>query len=90
MQPISSEGYHHVVNVWTVGQLRRALADLADDTPLAGSIPQSLGPRPCDSLEDDDWILAGLEVGPPGEPPVLQLDRPTGRYVHIHREEEGE
>ncbi|WP_327309717.1 DUF6225 family protein (plasmid) [Streptomyces sp. NBC_01298] len=90
---IDSEGYHHRVAAWTVGQLRAALAGLPDDTLVAASIPHSLGPRPNDpaGAEDSDWVVTDLEEAPSAsEPLVLVLDRPTGRYVFIHREEEGE
>ncbi|MFE4304827.1 DUF6225 family protein [Streptomyces sp. NPDC056891] len=90
---ISSEGYHHTVAAWTVGQLRKALAGLPDEAVVTASIPQSLGPRPNDpaGAEDFDWVLTDVEEAPStSEPCMFVLDRPTGRYVFIHRQEEGE
>ncbi|MFE8940986.1 DUF6225 family protein [Streptomyces sp. NPDC007872] len=89
---ISSESYHHTIAAWTVGQMRKTLAGRPDDTVVTASIPRSLGPRPGDPVaaKDDDWILTDVEVTPSAsEPCALVLDRPTGRYVFIHREVEG-
>ncbi|MFJ5635254.1 DUF6225 family protein [Streptomyces goshikiensis] len=90
---IGSEGYHHTVAAWTVGPLRETLAGLPDDAVVTASIPLSLGPRPSDpaGAEDDDWVLTDVEAeSSTYEPCTLVLDRPTGRYVFIHREVEGE
>ncbi|MFJ8752282.1 DUF6225 family protein [Streptomyces sp. NPDC102441] len=91
---ISLEGYHHTVEAWTVGRLRAALAGVPDDTIVAASIPTSLAPRPTDPAggEDYDWVMTDIEEPPSAapEPITLVLDRPTGRYIHIHRMEEDE
>jgi hypothetical protein len=90
MKRIAAEGYHHTVDAWTVGRLREALAGLPDDALVTAVIPHSLGPRPTNpgDIDDHDWVLTEVEEGVGLDPAVLILDRPTGRYVHIHREEE--
>ncbi|MEU6460317.1 DUF6225 family protein [Streptomyces sp. NPDC046976] len=91
---IGADGYHHAVEAWTAGRLRAALDGVPDETIVAGSIPMSLAPRPTDPAggEDDDWVMIDLEESPSAlsEPMVLVFDRPTGRYICIHRQEEGE
>ncbi|MEW1760369.1 DUF6225 family protein [Streptomyces cyaneofuscatus] len=91
---ISSEGYHHTVEAWTVGRLRAALEGVPDEAIVAASIPLSLAPRPTDPAggEDYDWVMTDVEETPSTgpEPITLVLDRPTGRYIHIHRVEEDE
>ncbi|MFJ3699472.1 DUF6225 family protein [Streptomyces sp. NPDC090052] len=91
---INPEGYHHTVEALTVGRLKEAIAGLPDDTVVAASIPLSLAPRPTDpdGGEDYDWVLTEVEEPPSAthEPVILVLDRPTGRYTYIHREDEQE
>ncbi|QCX82140.1 hypothetical protein C9F11_42800 (plasmid) [Streptomyces sp. YIM 121038] len=63
---ISSKGYHHTVEAWTVGRLRAALEGVPDDTIVAASIPLSLAPRPADPAggEDYDWVMTDVEEAP--------------------------
>ncbi|MFI1532085.1 MULTISPECIES: DUF6225 family protein [Streptomyces griseus group] len=85
---ISPDGYHNIADAWSVGRLREALANLPEDTVISCSIPLSLAPRGAgDEGDDDDWVLTDLEH-PGAGPVVMTFDRPTGRYIYIHREEE--
>ena len=84
----------HEVSAWTVGQLRKALADFPDDMPVRVAPLE----EPGGDLEAPLQVVTGTEVRPfaaddgAGEPPggdqgvpeeyvTLECDYPSGEYA---------
>jgi len=84
----------HEVGAWTVGQLRKALADFPDDMPVRVAPLE----EPGSDLEAPLQVVTGTEVRPfaagdgAGEPPggdqgvpeeyvTLECDYPSGEYA---------
>lgn len=86
LQVVDEREFVHQATAWTVGELRRAIADLPDDMPLQVKIADSPG-----GSTFDVQVVTDAEVGAairrPDQEPVLgttlslECEFPTGRYL---------
>lgn len=81
----NEEEFDHIVQAWSVGDLRRALAGMPDDLPLIGWVPEEPGGREVAEYvitdagygavvgDDDQLIQDRTQLG-------IQLEFPSGSY----------
>ncbi|MEU9047585.1 MULTISPECIES: DUF6225 family protein [unclassified Kitasatospora] len=88
------ERYDHDVPEWTVGELRRALADLPDDLPVRVAVPKVPTTLQPDQEQDARWVVTGTSGADPrydtllrdgDEVVVLLADHPSDMYMRPRR-----